>query len=325
MTSSLLTSRRGFSILMALWSTGVLLIIVVGMANVFLSEMRLSRLQYDSILSATQAEWAFEYAMLKIKNHRDGFADTMNKSSPDALIFSGASPRTDKVEIQYTIETQSTNIVFSGWNDNYTIFPLFVGKCQWYIDALGSCDPSAYTGITQVRNITELSTSWNPSDLSWSIVAMSGGENISIAWLWAIDGSEVATMRLQWESCYDNWGIEKPITINLNSDGSCPNPYNQASWGDTIPYLYDLTWSTLQFLNSSGKFTTTTIRDPYILIFSSWGSANITLKTDTPFTLPELKVTTEARKGNALQSIRFTEDKSKYYDALKYGVYNTNP
>jgi hypothetical protein len=36
-------------------------------------------------------------------------------------------------------------------------------------------------------------------------------------------------------------------------------------------------------------------------------------------------VTTEARKWDALQSIRFTEDKSKYYDALKYGVYNTGP
>ena len=325
MTSSLITSRRGFSILMALWSTGVLLIIVVGMANIFLSEMRLSRLQYDSILSATQAEWAFEYAMLKVKNHRDGFVDRMDSSSPDALIFSGASPRTDKVGIQYRIEAQNTNIVFSGWNDDYTIFPLFVGKCQGYIDPLKSCDPTTYTGITQVRNITELSTSWNPNDLSWSIVALSGSENISIAWSWAIDGTEIATMRLEWESCYDSWGIEKPVSINLNPDGSCPNPYNQASWGDTITYFYDLTWSTLQFLNSSGQFVITTINNPYILIFSSWANANITLKTDTPFTLPELKIITEARKGNALQSIRFSEDKSKYYDALKYGIYNTSP
>ena len=96
--------------------------------------------------------------MLKVRNHRDGFADMMDGSSPDALIFSGASPRTDKVEVDYTIEAQGTNIVFSGGEDNYTIFPLFTGKCQVYIDPLKSCDPSAYTGILQVRAITELST-----------------------------------------------------------------------------------------------------------------------------------------------------------------------
>jgi hypothetical protein len=51
--------------------------------------------------------------MLKIKNHRDGFTDTMDTVSPDALIFSGASPRTDKVTLSYTIETQSNNLTFS--------------------------------------------------------------------------------------------------------------------------------------------------------------------------------------------------------------------
>ncbi len=324
MLSSSLTSHRGFSVLMALGSTGVLLIIVIGIASVFISEMRLSRLQYDSILSSTQAEWAFEYAMLKVKNHRDGFADMMNGSTPDALIFSGASPRTDKVEIQYKIESQGTEIVFSGGNDSYTIFPLFAGKCQSYIDPLKSCDPSAYTGIVQVWAITELSTSWNPADVSWSIVAMSGAENVSIAWIWAINGSEIGTMRLAWESCYNSSWVPKPVSTSMKLDGSCPDDYSKVSGGDTISYFYDLTWSTIQFLNAWGAFNNTIISDPYILIFSSWASANITLKTDKPFTLPVLRITTEARKGNALQSIRFTEDKGKYYDALKYGIYN-NP
>lgn len=83
-----LYSHRGFSIIMALGSIGVLMIIVVGMASVFLIDMRLSRLQYDAILSSTQAEGAFEYAMLKIRNHANGFADEMRPSSPDAQIFS---------------------------------------------------------------------------------------------------------------------------------------------------------------------------------------------------------------------------------------------
>lgn len=325
MINTSITSRHGFSVLMALWSTGVLLIIVIGLANIFLSEMRLSRLQYDSILSATQAEWAFEYAMLKVKNHRDGFSDKMDGSSPDALIFSGASPRTDKVKVTYTIEAQSTDIVFSGGTNNYTIFPLFTGKCQAYIDPMKSCDPSAYSGNIQVENILELSTTWNPNDLSWSIVGMSGSENVSITWIGVINGSEIGAMRLQGKSCYNSSWDEKPVAIPMNADGSCPNPYNESVGGQTLEYFYDLTGSTSQFLGAVWKFSSTPVSDPYILIFSSWGIADITLKTDKAFTLPELKVTTEARKGNALQSIRFTEDKGKYYDALKYGIYNTDP
>lgn len=331
MLSSHISSQRWFSILMALWSTWVLLIIVVGMASVFLSDMRLSRLQYDSILSSTQAEWAFEYAMLKIRNHRDGFSDSMNSSSPDAKVFSWASARTDKVEVNYSIESQSLNTTFSArptGADRYIIIPLFTGKCQWLMNASTSCDPSNYSGTIQVTKITELSTAWNPVSLSWSIVAMSGSQNISITWIGEIDGSnnEIWTMRLQWEACYDSNGNEKPAALPMSIDGSCPNPYNLNSWGESIFYFYDMTWSTQDFLTSAAtsKFKDIPVTDPYLLIFSSWSDSDITLKTDKAFTLPEMKITTEARKGDALQSIRFTEDKSKYYDALKYGIYNVD-
>jgi hypothetical protein len=41
---------------MALGTTGVLLIIIIGLANVFQKEMQLSRLQYNTILTYSQAE-----------------------------------------------------------------------------------------------------------------------------------------------------------------------------------------------------------------------------------------------------------------------------
>ena len=305
---------------MALWATGVLLIIVIGMVSVFLTDMRLSRLQYDSILSSTQAEWAFEYAMLKVRNHRDGFADAMTTTSPDARIFSWASARTDKVAVAYTIESQSANMTFSGWSDRYIIIPLFTGKCQWVLGTSTSCNPNLHLDTLQVTSINELSTSWIPSDLSWSIVAMSGSENVSISGTGKIDGGEVGTMRLADEKCFAN-------------DGTTISCIDLITWSrnpsviDSLPYFYDLTGSTMDFLmgTSTSKFAGMNIKDPYILIFSSWPDADITLKTDKAFTLPEMRITTEARKWDALQSIRFTEDKSRYYDALKYGVYNTVP
>lgn len=56
MTNLLLSSRKGFSILIALGSTGVLMIIVIGMIQVFLTEMKLSRYQYDYIVASEQVE-----------------------------------------------------------------------------------------------------------------------------------------------------------------------------------------------------------------------------------------------------------------------------
>ncbi len=46
------------------------------------------------------------------------------------------------------------------------------------------------------------------------------------------------------------------------------------------------------------------------------------ITTDSPFSLPTVRITTEARKADSMQSIEFSEDKSKYYDAVQYGVYN---
>ncbi len=311
MTSPLLTSRSGFSILLALGSTGILLVIVVGMASVFLSEMRLSRLQYDSILSSTQAEWAFEYAMLKVANHRDGFQDTMLSTSPDALIWSGSTLRTDKVRINYTIRAQSSDATFSWGNDTHIIVPLFVGKCQGLLDT-ASCNPEEHKITNQVQSILELSSSSSPNDLYWSIVGMSGSENISLAGTGIIDGSEIGTLRLQSEQCLD---ISGATTL-------CDSAFVE----ERLTYFYDFMGSTADFLGgSTSAFRHTSIRDPYLLIWSPWVAVDIHLRTTSPFTLPKLEVTAEARKWDALQVIRFTEDKSRYYDALKYGVYNTGP
>lgn len=53
---------------------------------------------------------------------------------------------------------------------------------------------------------------------------------------------------------------------------------------------------------------------------------NIRIKSDpsTPFALPTLSIRAEAQKNDSVQVFQFTEDKSRYYDALKYGVYNTD-
>jgi hypothetical protein len=74
----------------------------------------------------------------------------------------------------------------------------------------------------------------------------------------------------------------------------------------------------------SGFITQNT--DPYFMVFNDSGiSENIRITSSTPFSLPTLSIRAEAQKNDSVQVFEFTEDKSRYYDALKYGVYCTDP
>jgi hypothetical protein len=53
--------------------------------------------------------------MLKSKNHRDGFQDTIDSSvvEPDAIFFSGMTDRSRGMKVGYTMVAQSKNTTFS--------------------------------------------------------------------------------------------------------------------------------------------------------------------------------------------------------------------
>lgn len=315
------SSRKGFSILIALGSIGVLLIIVTSLASVYMNEMKLSRMQYNNVIAYAQAEWAFEYAMLKVANHREWFQDSMGSGEVDARMFVGVTPRTLWTWVKYSIVSQSNKQDFSfSW---HLIIPLFSGTGLINTGSMKSYNPNYYTGVTKVQNLT-FNISSSPENISWSIVAMSGGQNISLAGTWVIpDGNTLGVSRFRAVDCYDGaWDSE-----SQNADGTCPNTPRTltdingnlyTNTGETVEYFYDKTGSVSTFLS--------TVQDPYLMIFNNSNSV-LTGTIDTAnisFTLPTITVTTEAQKGNSIQSIRFTEDKSKYYDAIRYGIYNNN-
>jgi hypothetical protein len=94
--------------------------------QIFLGELKLSRYQYDSIIATEQAEGAFEYAMLKVANHRDGFEDQMTVTDLDQAIFAGSTPRTINNTITYTLHAQTGAYSETLAPGDYLIFPLFV-------------------------------------------------------------------------------------------------------------------------------------------------------------------------------------------------------
>lgn len=322
-----LASRKGFSILIALGTIGVLLIIVMGIASVYQREIRLSRITYDDILTDARAEWAFEYAMLKVRNHREWFEDTMIENDIDSEIFSGSSERTNGIKTTYAIHAQTGSQIFTLWPSEHLILPLFVGDDT--IISGKSKNPSFSTNIVKSNGLklSRADIDWtDPGDIliglfgsssenniSWSIVAMSGSENVSLAGSGKIDGTERGTMRLRGEDCLDSTGAK------IKCDGS------NGVVEESLQYFYDTVGSVSDFLWWVGNFAEMTLTDTYILIFNGWTTGEvISMTSTTPYALPTLEVRAESKKWNSLKSIQFIEDKSRYYDALKYGVYDTN-
>lgn len=335
--SSLTSDKKGFSILIALGTTGVLLILVIGLASLYLNEMKLSRLQYDNIFTYSQAEGAFEYAMLKAKNHQDGFQDAMNSSDPDGQMFLWGTDRTKWVTTQYEIDAQTRE--YTGALDSWKsiIIPLFVGSGN-IIGTQKSREPNYTWSVEQVKDITLNST--DPSTLSWSIIAMSGSESVGITGTGEINASSLATLRMRWVECYNFDGTEN-TTANIIQDGNCRmsvlvNPSDVTMQWEQIEYFYDLVWKVDDFLKGDGTIIFNSsdiasrqvkmdISNPYIMIYNAWVTQFISLKANTPFSLPTLKITTESRKGDAAQKFEFTENKAKYSEALNFWVYNTSP
>ncbi|GAB0174535.1 MAG: hypothetical protein HHAS10_04140 [Candidatus Altimarinota bacterium] len=320
MYSSPITSKKGFSILIALGSIGVLMIIVIGMVQVFLTEMRLSRYQYDYILANEQVEGAFEYAMLKVGNHRDGFQDEVTESDLDQILFSGATDRTTNNKITYHIYAQTGNLRETILPGDYLIFPLFSGDDDYIVSGKPSKIPNINTGSTIVDNF-RMSLSMTPENIYWSIIAMSGSQNVSLSGTGEINGTEKGLSRLIGVECIDNAGNSvAPI------DNSCP-PAIISAGGEALQYFFDQESTVEDFLKVHGVgVNARQVQDPYFLVFNKGANpVNLLIQSNasTPFALQNLTIVVEAKKGKAIQTIRFNSDKSKYYDGLKYSLYDT--
>ncbi len=302
-----ITSQKWFSILMALGSIGVLLIIMVSLASIYINELKLSRMQYNNILAYAQAEWVFEYAMLKKANHREGFQDTMQPTDLDAHMFSGSTDRTRGTTVKYSILSQSRDHTFSLSGSSQIILPLWVGTGSTITGSVSSIDPNNSRHISHIRELT-LAIGANPENISWNIIALSGSENIGLSGTGEIHLLTSGLIRRHSEDCYNSSGTKWPChSVGFGIENG---------W-DTLEYFYDWGSTVADFLGNNAY------QNPYLLVFNSGTTeTSLHIQTDTPFALPTLSVITEARKANSMQSIEFSEDKSRYYDAVQYGVYN---
>ncbi len=285
---------------MALGTIGILLIIVVWIANLFINELRLSRISYDEVVAYAGAEWAFEYGMLKVRNHREWFEDELNSSEPDWTMLNLLSDRSKNMKVTYTIESASSEMIFTVWPNEHLIIPLFASTEDPIIPGWTSKKPHKNINVWKVTNLYVEGI----NGLKWTIVAMSGSESTWLSWEDNISPLSPWQIREQSAECYDSNGDPQSCSI---------------TYEEKLEYFWDKELKVSDYLWDSD------ITDPYLMIFNSENSSkDIRIATDptTPFSLPELTIEASAKKNQSLQVFRFREDHSKYYEALKYGIYN---
>jgi hypothetical protein len=286
-------NTKGFSIIIAMGTIGVLLIIVVGLASTYLRELRLTRTSYDDIVAYASAEGMFEYGMLKVRNHREGFQDQVSTTDVDGKEnFILTTDRSRWVKTEYSLLARSTGSTFPVLPNTHLILPFFV-SADIYISGK-SQDPTFSTWTKKTTGITVAGISGR----SWVIVWMSGSVSIGLSGTGDIAVDMSGILREQWEECYWIDGNEVPC------DGS---------EAESIPYFYDTSMKVSDFITS--------VSDPYFLLYNDTPSSlQVTVQSQTPYSLPTLDIEARATKNQSSQVFRFRDDRGRYYDALKYGV-----
>ena len=327
-------SKSGFSILMAIGTIGVLLILITSLAATYIRESRLARFAYDDVIASVTAEWQFEYAMLKTRNHRDGFQDATFSWELDGNLLDLTTARSQGLRTEYSIVASSTGTIFTLSGGQHLIVPLFVDSGSLLDRSVVSRDPS----LPDIRKTLWLGVTWL-TWLSWTVVAMSGSESVAITGVWDISPDTIGKVRIRAIKCYRYDGEDISPISGMCDPALIHRDYNPldgsyTATGEELQYSYDVSDTIARFISSDGTrifWPPATplqmqITDPYLMIYNwlSW-VADITLSSSTPFALPMMTLTSTARKWESSQIFQFREDKSRYYDALKYGIYNTTP
>lgn len=114
------------------------------------------------------SEWALEYTLLKLKNHREWFQDSLTKqdSNKDMLF---------KAELSYKIESNSLHSTWDIKKWDYKVIPLFTDDWSLIDTNEKSFDLDL---VNNIKNVTSLKFKAD-TKISWNLV----GSEWSIAWL----------------------------------------------------------------------------------------------------------------------------------------------
>lgn len=310
---------------MALGIVAILLIVVTGLAAMYMRELKLSRFSYDEILANASAQWAFEYAMLKIKNHEDGFQDAFSSEKNNNENFFGLStPRSKNLEVEYRIESQSKDEIFSISKNSSIVIPLFVGDDDILF---GESKKPLLNEKIEITKWLKISVkTGNPQDLQWNIVARNALDTDVLNTNYILYGNGDISPTLQGEiqlktircSYVNSWWNVVSEEWSQCDELSFKNEFDRATTKEQLVYDYTQKMKISNFIEKEyiGDSRKKSQQSYIILKNTSNNVMEVHLEADSPFALPKKKITAIARKNDALQKFEFTQDKTDFYQIL---------
>lgn len=178
------------------------------------------------------------------------------------------------------------------------------------------------------------------ANLSWTISAMNGNENVTLQGTGAIDKGyvELKNYKCVYQDVVGNiqnadpdlGETNFPCESEKNNSQSWYSAYVSATTKEELMYTYQLeNISVNEFLNETktklgtGKQETKLERKmPYLTIFNPGNAIeNVKFGSSQNFSLPTYTITSTAKKADASQVFALSQDKGSSLDILKFGYY----
>ena len=297
---------QGFSTIIALLLTGFLVTLAAGILFLFLSENRINQSLFSGTAAYHASEGALEYALLKIKNHREGFSDTLALMSSEGELLKNNTAR--EAKIGYDIVATGTSYSGAIAPESFDIIPLFYenGKVLTVENGKPWKDPR-----NPMKNSTPnaFDDRISASDFELQIL---GGDRI----VWNVIGNGASGQ---------TFGISGIVYFTL--PGTLPQgvPAQQGnitrtSLGMFRKYDGGATSETTKSIQSFlGAYV-----ENYLVLYnpsSTYVKYSIASKDATSFTFPKTQITASGKVGNSIINLQMSEDRSRLYDILKYSLF----
>lgn len=272
-----------FTLLLILWVIGFLLVLLTGVFKIVLLELQDTKDMDYYIKAKSASEAGEEIAMLQLKKH--GFWYDWEIDSTD---------KTGK------------SIILS-WNpDDWSQFHQNKDVIFWYtIDS----KTDSYAWSIEASDFIVIPLFYKEDTETGD--TMIGGTKQPILTINSSNKSDFA-----WNIIWEEWGISG--TWEFNKDTSVKN--KKISDPDSLgrqKFTLENT-NVASFLSESDT--------NYLTILNTWGtpiSYSLTTNDRESFTKPVTTVYSSAKIGEIKQNIKLEIDNSKYFDVLKYSIYDT--
>lgn len=284
-------NNKGFSSVIAIIMTAILLLITVWILDLYVSEWKINKIVFSSISSYAWAEWALEYALLKIKNHREWFEDKITKEDYDSKLLAENPWNINKSKdniISYEIESYAKDYSGSIASYQFEIIPLFFDEGK-LIQKNSKNYSSSSIDITKTIDFKLTS----PDSLLWNII-------------W--------NNTISWETV---WISGTGKTINKDSIWF-KKEFDTTSW----VWEYRFTFAESKIWDFIDKY-----ENNYLILYNPLSTTTkYNIISNEWFSLPWIKIIASGEtwtwKLNFRQNIGFEKNKSDIFELLKYSIFN---